>query len=124
MDLTQVDNLKSQIIDGVAVLGFDHGSIHDEKEILLTLESLSRYVGSKDGLRILFDMSNVDYMSSAGLGLLVGLLKAARKMNGEFKLCCLQDAIHELFELMQFDRIFEIFPSRENPLASFQQLQA
>ena len=119
MDLKQITNLKSEAVDGVAVLSFHSGCIHDEKQISLTLESLSRYVDGRTGLRIVFDMSNVDYMASAGLGLLVGLLKTVKRNEGEFKLCCLEDSIDELFCLMQFDKIFAIFKTRDEALASF-----
>ena len=119
MDLP-TDNLDIRVVDGVAVLSFRRGCLKEAKEILLTLESLSRYVSSKDNLRILLDMSNVEYLSSAGLGHLVALLKNARAGVGEFKICSLQDAIRDLFEVMRLDTIFEIFTDPDEALASFQ----
>jgi anti-sigma B factor antagonist len=119
MDLGRDGILNHETVDGVAVLSFQRGRIHEEQEILLTLESLSRYVGSKKGLKILLDMSSLEYLSSAGLGHLVGLLKKARATGGSFKLCRLQEPIRELFEVMHLGKIFEIFASVEEALASY-----
>jgi anti-sigma B factor antagonist len=112
--------LKTRVVDGVAVLSFERGRFEEENEILATLESLSRYVADKTQLRILLDMTNVEYLSSAGLGQLVGLLKKVKTNGGEFRLCCLRDAIKELFEVMRLHLIFETPETEEEALALFQ----
>ena len=118
MDLTKDGLLKTKLVDGVAVITFERGRIREEREILLTLESLGRYVESKQGLKIVLDMSHVEYLSSAGLGHLVGLLKKFRANGGTLKICCMQDPIQELFAVMHLDKIFAIFPDVEAALVS------
>ena len=71
MDLTKDGLLSSKVADGVVIIGFTRGGIRDEREILKTLESLGRYVESKNELRIILDLENVEYMTSAGIGRLV-----------------------------------------------------
>ena len=64
-------------------------------------------------------MSNIEYLSSAGLGALVGLLKKVRCNKGELKLCCLHNQIYELFEVMRLEKIFDLFPSQDAALKDF-----
>ncbi|MBI4605579.1 MAG: STAS domain-containing protein [Planctomycetes bacterium] len=119
MELTKEGLLSSQVIDGVVVIGFNRGRIRDEREILKTLESLGRFVEAKSGLKIVLDLSSVEYLSSAGLGHLVGLLKKARSRESVLKLCGLRDPIHELFEVMRLDKIFEIHGTAKDATDSF-----
>jgi len=120
MDIAKEGILSSRTIADVVVISFNRGSIRDEREILKTLESLGRYIESKNGLKIVLDIGNIQYLSSAGLGHLVGLLKKARARNTAFKLCSLTEGIQELFEVMRLTKIFEIHPGVEQALASFQ----
>ncbi len=119
MDMSNGGILKTEVVDGVVVISFERGRFREENEILVTLESLSQHIASKQNPRILLDMSTVEYLSSAGLGQLVGLLKKTKANGGQFKLCSLQDAISELFEVMRLHMIFEIHPAVEDALEAF-----
>jgi anti-sigma B factor antagonist len=119
MELTKEGLLTSQVIDGVVVIGFSRGRIRDEREILKTLESLGRYIESKSGLKIIIDLGNIEYLSSAGLGHLVGLLKKARGKNSTLKLCALREPIQELFDVMRLTKIFDIHPAVTEAVQSF-----
>ncbi len=111
--------LVSQVIDGVVVIGFTRGRIRDEREILKTLESLGRYIESKTGLELVLDLGNVEYLSSAGLGHLVGLLKKSKSKGSTLKLCGLREPIQELFDVMKLTQIFEIHPAVKDAVESF-----
>ena len=113
------DLITSKLVNDVAVIRFQRGGIRDERDVLKALESLVRYVQSKSGLKILLDLENIEYISSAGLGRLVALLKRTRTTNGTLKLCRLQDSVRELFELMHLNEIFAMHPDVEEAIASF-----
>ena len=116
------EGLVSSRLDGdVAVVSFNRGRIRDEREILKALESLGRYIESRTCLKILLDLGNIEYLSSAGLGHLVGLLKKCRTRGGNLKLSGLNEAIRELFEVMRLDRIFELFPNVGEAVESFKE---
>lgn len=119
MEPTKDGLLTSEVIDGVVVIAFTRGRIRDEREILKTLESLGRYFESKEKLKVVIDLGNVEYLSSAGLGHLVGLLKRARGRESILKLCGLREAILELFEVMKLTKIFDIHPGAKEAVASF-----
>jgi anti-sigma B factor antagonist len=104
----------------VRVVNFQRGWIREEREILKALEDLGKYIETHPGLRLLMNLEHIEYLSSAGLGNLVGLLKKSRRSNSQFKLCCLQEPIEELFEVMRLTKIFEIFKTEAEAVKSFE----
>jgi len=69
--------------------------------------------------KILVECSNMDYISSSGLRILLMALKKITLMKGKFALCNLQENIHEIFEISGFTSIFEIHASKEDALKVF-----
>lgn len=66
---------------------------------------------------ILLDFEPLDYISSAGLRV---LLKTAREQDsraGKLVLCCLRDYIREVFELSGFTTIIPVAESRDDAVA-------
>ena len=74
---------------------------------------------SLDSPRIIFDLSVVEYLSSAVLGELVALYKKIRKLDGKILLCSVKDSIEEIFRVTKMNELFEIFPAREEAHSSF-----
>lgn len=62
---------------------------------------------------IALDLSNVAYMDSSGLGVLVGLWASAQKAGCELKLISLSQRVKELLHLTSLDKVFATsrFPS-------------
>ena len=50
---------------------------------------------------VIFDMSGVNYISSAGLGVIFGLMKTLKERKGELVLCRLQPQIKKVFEIVK-----------------------
>ncbi|MCB2182382.1 MAG: STAS domain-containing protein [Desulfobulbaceae bacterium] len=67
---------------------------------------------------ILLDLTPVDFIDSTGLGTLVSSLKAIDG-SGQLVLCGISLKIMSLFKLTRMDRVFTIFPNRDEALASF-----
>ncbi len=63
---------------------------------------------------VLIDFKDVTFMDSSGLGALVLALKTVRAAGSKLFICSVNDQIKMLFELTSMDRVFEIFPSRED----------
>lgn len=62
------------------------------------------------------DMSEVDYISSIGLRVLLVLAKKAKKNMDQIVLCNLQKQVHEVFEIAGFTTIFTICKDEEEAL--------
>ena len=56
---------------------------------------------SKKTKGILIDLSNVDYISSAGLGVLFSIKKLLVENNGELLFCGMKPQIKKLFEIVK-----------------------
>ena len=63
--------------------------------------------------RIVVDFSNVDYISSAGLRVMLTLAKRVRDARGGLALCSLGDTVRQVFELAGFLPLFSIEGSRD-----------
>jgi len=68
---------------------------------------------------LVIDLSAVRFIDSSGLGSLVSGFKNASAREGSLKLCCLQPQVRSMFELTRLHRVFEIFSTQDEALASF-----
>ena len=66
----------------------------------------------------LLDLSRVDYVSSAGWGVFISVVRALRERGGDLKLVGMQNDVHEVFELLEFRSILESFSSVDEALAA------
>jgi len=67
---------------------------------------------------VVVDLSGVEFLDSAGVGLLVGLFKNARLRGGRARFCGLTPGVRSVLELIQLDRIFEIYDDAETAVRS------
>lgn len=70
-------------------------------------------------INLLVDLQEVRFVDSSGLGALVSGFKNASSRNGNLKLCGLQPQVKSMFELTRLHRVFEIFATVPEALASF-----
>jgi anti-sigma B factor antagonist len=76
----------------------------------------SRLVGAAPD--VVVDLSGVEFLDSAGVGVLVGLFKNARGLGGRARFCGLTPGVRSVLELIQLDRIFEIYDDAEAAMRS------
>lgn len=75
-------------------------------------QEISDYIQNNAKI-IIIDFQDVTFMDSSGLGALVMSFKTIRAAGSQLFLCSINDQIRMLFELTSMDRVFEIFPNRE-----------
>ncbi len=63
---------------------------------------------------LLVDLSETTYISSNGLRVLLAACKSARRAGGWLRLCCLGPRLVEIFEMVGFDQVFDIYATRED----------
>ena len=68
--------------------------------------------------RIVIDLEGVDFLDSTGLGVLVGALKRVRSNDGDLFLVCTQPRIRKVFEVTGLTKVFSLFDSVEDAVAS------
>ncbi len=60
---------------------------------------------------VLIDLSQVNFMDSSGLGLLVSMHTRLRLAGGKLYLCSLSEQCKGILDISDLDRVFEIFNS-------------
>lgn len=67
---------------------------------------------------VCLDLSQVEFIDSSGLGALLSCLRQVNGRRGELRLFGLAKPVQALFELVRMHRLFAIYPSREEALAT------
>ena len=76
---------------------------------------LERCTGGED--RLILDLSGLEYISSAGLRVLMLAAKQSKAQGGTLLLTGLQPLVQEIFEISRFTMVFGITPSLRDALA-------
>ena len=66
--------------------------------------------------RVIVDLSDVTFIDSTALGVLVSGAKRVRPRNGNLDIVCTDENIIRIFEITGLDRIFGIYPSRSEAM--------
>ncbi|HET7799137.1 MAG TPA: anti-sigma factor antagonist [Humibacillus xanthopallidus] len=67
---------------------------------------------------LVVDLTDVSFLDSTGLGVLVGRLKFARTRGGSMRLVGTDDRVLKVFAITGLDKVFEIHPDVESALAA------
>jgi anti-sigma B factor antagonist len=74
--------------------------------------ALIEAIDENPGRRVVVDLEAVDFLDSAGLGVLVGGLKRARSNDGDLALVATGRSVLKVLELTGLTRVFAIHASR------------
>jgi anti-sigma B factor antagonist len=103
----------------VRIVEFRDQKILDEANIADIGATLTSLIDAKEYPKILLDFANVEHLSSAALGMLINANHRIRKKNGQLRLANIKPQIFEVFVITKLNKLFRIFPSRQEALASF-----
>ena len=70
-------------------------------------------------IKLLIDLTDLDYISSSGLRILLSTSKKLKSLRGEMRICGLNETVNEVFEISGFTMIFKIFKTLEEAKANF-----
>ena len=90
------------------MLGYEAQDFHDA--ITSSLE--------KNKKKIVVDLSNVKFISSWGIGILMYGYTTTTNLGGEFKLAAVSEKIIEMLEKTKLDKVFAKYASVEEALKS------
>ena len=83
------------------------------------LEDKFNELVSANTVRIVADLGDVTYISSAGWGIFVGEIKGIRQRGGDIKLAAMHPDVREVFELLEFSALLKPYATKEEALAAF-----
>jgi len=108
--------LESNTIDSVTVVEME-GNL-DTNTSVDAQEHINALID--DGaVKLLVDFAKVDFVSSAGLRVLLATAKRLGGSGGSLRICGLNEAVNEVFEISGFSTILDVFPSRDEALKGF-----
>lgn len=89
----------------------------------LQFEEKMKELVESGNYKIVVNMKNLSYISSAGFGVFMAFVDEVRKNGGDIKFCCLPEKIDEIFELLGFKHIFEVLNDENKAIESFEKLE-
>lgn len=108
IDREDLDTITILTLHGIV----DSGTAQFLEEAFDTLASSSK-------VRIVADLSDIDYISSAGWGIFVGEIKGIRQKGGDIKLSGMHPDVREVFELLEFNTLLRPYGSRDEAIRAF-----
>jgi anti-sigma B factor antagonist len=118
MDMTTSIRQKGVVtivdISGRIVLGEESAAL---REVVCDLLS-------KGHKKILFNLADVNYIDSSGLGHLVSAFTSVRKQGGELKLLNLTNKVHDVMQITKLYTVFDIMDDETVAVKSFSQSAA
>ena len=90
----------------------------DSNSAPLFEDELQSFVVSPKG-HLVFDFNDLEYISSAGLRIILNTAKAFKDGPFCFATCAMQDHVLEVFEISGFDTFITIHNSINNSLSAF-----
>lgn len=78
----------------------------DTKTSPILESDIQKYIDSTDNM--ILDFTNVDYISSGGMRVLLALHKRLKKKGGTLKVINVKDSIYEIFKLVGFHSMVEV----------------
>jgi anti-sigma B factor antagonist len=82
-------------------------------------QELLRVIG-EGSKQVVVDFTDTTFIDSTTLGVLVGGVKRLRPEGGQLSLVCNDRNITKIFEITGLDRVFTIYPTRDEALSALE----
>ena len=84
---------------------------HTSEKIRRKMDNeIKRYIPRK----VIFDFSNISFMDSAGIGMVLGRYKLAQMLDGELEIINVNRAMKKIFDMSGVSRIINIVEEEKN----------
>ncbi len=68
--------------------------------------------------RIYVDMSEVNYIDSSGLAVLIDAMQRIANYGGKFGLIAIRPAVRTVLEIARLDQVFRVYPDRASAITA------
>ena len=103
----------------IHMVAFKDAKILDDTVLDEIKQEINQLVGKASGPDVLLDFANVEFMSSAMLGLLGQLHRKLTAGQGRLKMCNIRPEIFQVFKLTSLDKLFSIHKDAPTALQAF-----
>ena len=102
-------NIGVEYTENATIVSFTDEKILEEKDINSLQESIMSVIDQAERINLILDFSNVKFLSSAVLGLLIRISKRIYEHNGRLRLCNIDPKIYEIFKITRLTKTFDIY---------------
>jgi len=88
-----------------------------------SLENTFSGLVDKGKYQIVVNFKDLAYISSAGLGVFMAFIEKIRENSGDIKLSSMNDKVFNIFDLLGFPLLYEIFKSEEEAVKKFNEIK-
>jgi len=93
--------------------------ILEEADIKALEQSIMSVLGQGEQIKLILNFCNVQFLSSAVLGMLLRISKRVYEGGGQLRLCGINKKIYEIFKITRLNRVFDIYENESKALKSF-----
>lgn len=88
-----------------------------------SLENTFSGLVDKGKYHLVVNFKELNYISSAGLGVFMAFIEKIRENGGDIKLASMSDKVFNIFDLLGFPLLYEIFKTEEEAVQKFNELK-
>jgi len=104
--------------ENATIVTFTDERILEEKDLQALQESIVSVIEQTERINLILDFRNVQFLSSAVLGLLIRISKKVYESEGQLKLCGIIPKIYKIFKITRLTKIFDIYQDIESAVES------
>jgi len=113
----KVFQVRSRVMDSMAVV-YPKGHL-DAHNVERFEKEMIKLIGA-NVFNIVINCKELNYISSAGMGIIMGYLDEVREKSGDIKLCAVNTRVYEIFDLVGFTEIYDFLEDEETALKKFE----
>ncbi len=112
-------NIGFENLDRLLVVKIDGDIDHHSCEAIRS--SIDKEIAKKKPKSILFDMENVNFMDSSGIGVLIGRYKLISGNGGKAGMTNVKPQVMRLCEICGLQKIIKVYPNKKQAIASIKE---
>jgi anti-anti-sigma factor len=109
---------ETQLRDGVQVITFSRPDVLDAAYIQQLGDDIYHHLKDIPSPRVVIDLENVRFLSSAALSMLIALQRVVDKQGGKIGVANVRDDIVKVFKLTKVHKILKIHASTDKAMKS------
>ena len=117
--MSEFSSITTSAIDDVTIVSFNDHKVMDPARIQVLGQELLSLVDPNQPSKVLINLDNVRFLSSAAINKLIVIDKRLKSVGGSLKICAVSSQVSEVFAITHLDNVFDIHKTQRDALESF-----
>ncbi len=115
--MSSAPKLLIQTIADVTTVEFQDTRLLESQQLEAVGQELYKLVDRMDRRKLILDFSNVQFLASAAIGVLINLHNKCSAIKGTFVICGMRKDLMRVFEIMKLTKMFKFAAAEDDALA-------